>query len=237
VSDDHEHPFTRFWLEPGRQRRFTDVAFGTWKWVARMAMAGTGTRHAARYGKLGDGSGFGFPPGASMNEHLVHIGSRTLIGPDVTMSVGMWPGEELDAPDGWIIRIGDRCNIGRRCALVGRSRIEIGDDVTFAPDVYVTDHNHRYDDPDTPITKQWVDSDPVSIGSGCWLGARAIVLPGTTLGRNVVVAGGSVVRGDVPDHSVVAGVPAKVVRRREDGEWIPPITDPGDPPPPGWPDG
>lgn len=235
MSDGHEHPFTRFWLEAGRQRRLTDAAFGGWRWISRMAMAGQGTRHARRFGALGEGSGFSFPPGPSMNEHLVHIGSRTLILSEVTLSVGMWPGEELDAPEGWIIRIGDRCTIGRRGAIVARQRVEIGDDVTFAPDVYITDHNHRYDDPDTPITKQWVDSDPVSIGSGCWLGARAIVLPGTTLGRNVVVAGGSVVRGHVPDHSVVAGVPAKVIRRREDGEWIPPITDPGDPPPEGWP--
>jgi acetyltransferase-like isoleucine patch superfamily enzyme len=236
VSDgDHEHPVTRFWLDAGRQRRLTDAAFGAWRWIGRMAMAGPGTRHARRFGAVGEGSGFTFPPGPSMNEHLVRIGAQTLVLAEVTLSVGMWPGEALDPPDGWVIRIGDRCNIGRRSAVVARQRVEIGDDVTFAPDVYVTDHNHRYDDPDTPITRQWVDSAPVSIGDGCWLGARAIVLPGTTLGRNVVVAGGSVVRGDVADHSVVAGVPAKVVRRYADGTWVPPVGEPGDDPPAGWP--
>jgi acetyltransferase-like isoleucine patch superfamily enzyme len=62
----------------------------------------------------------------------------------------------------------------------------------------------------------------VSIGSGSWLGAGAIVLPGAIIGRNVVVAAGSVVRGMVPDHCVAAGVPARVVRMYELGEgWVP----------------
>ena len=53
------------------------------------------------------------------------------------------------------------------------------------------------------------------IGSGCWIGANAVILPGTVLGRNVVVAAGSVVRGEFPDHCVVGGVPAKMLRRYE----------------------
>jgi acetyltransferase-like isoleucine patch superfamily enzyme len=61
----------------------------------------------------------------------------------------------------------------------------------------------------------------VRIGSGSWLGANAVILPGTTIGEHVVVAAGAVVRGDIPDHCVVAGVPAKIVRRFVDGEgWV-----------------
>jgi acetyltransferase-like isoleucine patch superfamily enzyme len=119
----------------------------------------------------------------------------------------------FDPPEGWVVRIGDRCNICRDSAIVGRCRIEIGDDVTTGPHLYVTDHNHRFDDPDLPIARQWVDEAPVRIGDGAWLGAGVVVLAGTTIGRNVVVAAGAVVRGDVPDRCVVAGVPAKVVRR------------------------
>jgi serine acetyltransferase len=218
-----EHPVTRFWLDARRHRRLADGLFGAWTWVARMGTAGASSRFARRFGTVGEGSGFSWPPGPVVNPHLVCIGSGSMIGPEVSLSVGMWPGEALAAPDGWIVRIGDRVNVGRRCAIVARRRIEIGDDVTFASDVYVTDHNHRYDDPDTPVARQWVDAEPVSIGAGSWLGARAVVLPGTTIGRNVVVAAGAVVRGDVPDHSVVAGVPAKVVRRLVDGRWDPPL--------------
>lgn len=245
MSDGREHPVTRFWLHPRRHTRLVDGLFGAWRWVSRMGTAGPGTRQANRFGAVGAGSAFSWPPGPSMNEHLIGIGSRTLIGPEVTLSVGMWPGEDLAvdaghgpvASDGWVIRIGDRVNVGRRCAFVGRRRIEVGDDVTFAPDVYVTDHNHRYDDPDTPVAQQWVDAEPVVIGPGCWIGTGAVLLPGATLGRNVVVAAGSVVRGEVPDHAVVAGVPGKVVRRYTDGEWDPPIKPAPGPtsgPPAGW---
>ena len=232
-----EHPITRFWLEPKRHTRLVDALFGGWRWIARMGTAGVGTRHANRFGAIGHGSAFSWPPGPSLNEHLVHIGNGSLIGPEVSLSVGMWSGEELDAPEGWIVRIGDRVNIGRRCAIVGRHRIDIGDDVTFASDVYVTDHNHRYDDTDTPVARQWVDASPVTIGAGSWLGARAVILPGTTLGKNVVVAAGSVVRGEIPDNAVAAGVPARVVRKLENGEWHPPLDEQienREPPPEGW---
>ncbi|MGH3282697.1 MAG: acyltransferase [Trebonia sp.] len=76
----------------------------------------------------------------------------------------------------------------------------------------LTDQNHGYADPETPIGSQFPVNRPVSIGAGSWLGAGAIILPGTAIGRNVVVAAGSVVRGEVPDRCVVAGVPAKIVR-------------------------
>ena len=86
--------------------------------------------------------------------------------------------------------------------------------MTFSPGpyVYITDQNHGYADPDVPIGRQWPSNTAVSIGPGTWLGAGAIVLPGACIGRNVVVAAGSVVRGRVPDRCVVAGVPARVVR-------------------------
>ena len=87
------------------------------------------------------------------------------------------------------------------------------------PYVYITDQNHGYEDPDTPIGSQFPVNRPVSIGAGSWLGAGAIILPGAVIGRNVVVAAGSVVRGAVPDRSVVAGVPARVVREHTSSGW------------------
>ena len=66
------------------------------------------------------------------------------------------------------------------------------------PYVYVTDQNHGYADPDVPIGRQWPVNTEVSIGAGTWLGAGAIILPGSCIGQNVVVAAGSVVRGTVP---------------------------------------
>ena len=86
-----------------------------------------------------------------------------------------------------VIRIGDRCNIGRGSHIVGHESIVIGDDVTTGPYVYITDQNHSYADPDLPIGRQWPSNAAVSIGAGSWLGAGAIILPGAVIGRNVVV--------------------------------------------------
>jgi acetyltransferase-like isoleucine patch superfamily enzyme len=101
--------------------------------------------------------------------------------------------------------------------------------------VYITDQNHVYADVNVPIADQWPEEDPVVIGRGCWLGANVIVLPGAHIGENVAVAAGSIVRGSLPDLCVAAGAPARVVRRYEDGEWMPPLRDMAINPPKGWP--
>ncbi len=183
---------------------------------------------------MGHQSMIAFPPGAMFNQHWIAIGDHTLIGPHVSMSVGMF-GEDLDRSEAPMLRFGDRCNIGRGASFVARVGIDVGDDVTTAPDLYVTDHNHAYDDVSTPIAQQWPHEAPVSIGAGSWIGAGVVVLPGTTIGRNVTVAAGSVVRGDIPDHSVVAGVPGRVVRRHVDGSWDPPLPERTNEPPDDWP--
>jgi acetyltransferase-like isoleucine patch superfamily enzyme len=153
------------------------------------------------------------------------------------MSVGMAPGQPL--PSGAtspVLRIGERCMIGRGTHLVAHRSIVIEDDVITGPGCYVTDQNHVYADPDTPIGQQWPTDDPVVIGAGSWLGAGAVILPGTRLGRNTVVGAGAVVRGEFPDHAVVAGVPAKLVRRWSPDEgWQPALRDLSIEPPADWP--
>jgi acetyltransferase-like isoleucine patch superfamily enzyme len=103
--------------------------------------------------------------------------------------------------------------IGRGSHIVCHHSISIGHDVYTGPYVYITDQNHGYADPDVPIGRQWPVNSAVSVGAGTWLGTGAVILPGSVIGRNVVVAAGSVVRGMVPDRCVVAGVPARIVRR------------------------
>ena len=203
-----------WWHHPRLQAAVADGLFRGWQWASRIGTLGRETSVGRRFGALGTGSALAFPPGPSFGLEWVRIGDGTMIGPGVCLAVGMVPDEpDLAPPDGWAIRIGDRCYIGRGSSIVGRHHIDIGDDVTTGPDIYVTDHNHRYDDASTPIARQWVREAPVVIGAGSWLGAGVVVLPGTTLGRNVVVAAGSVVRGDFPDRAVIAGVPAEVVKQ------------------------
>jgi UDP-3-O-[3-hydroxymyristoyl] glucosamine N-acyltransferase len=136
-----------------------------------------------------------------------------------------------------VLQIGDRCVIGRGSHIVAHHSLVIGDDVFTGPYVYVTDQNHGYADPDVPIGRQLPRNAAVRIGSGSWLGAGAVVLPGACIGRNVVIAAGSVVRGTVPDRCVAAGVPARVVRHYQPGDgWAPPASPAARPPgsgPPG----
>lgn len=181
-----------------------------WRAAQQAGVITADTPAGRRFAAFGAGSLISFPTGAIYGEGSIEVGAGTMIGAHVTLCAGMVPGQYLgEAP---LVRIGDRCVIGRGSHIVAHHSILIGDDVFTGPYVYVTDQNHGYADPDVPIGRQWPSNTAVSIGAGTWLGAGAIVLPGACIGRNVVVAAGSVVRGSVPDRCVVAGVPAKIVR-------------------------
>ena len=155
------------------------------------------TSSAKHFAHFGWGALITFPQGSIFGEQSISIGDNTLISEHVTLSVGYMPGVPTLADSALVI--GDRCVVGARCTLTAHGRIELGDDVG----------------------RQMGEHQPISIGAGSWIGHGAVILPGTTVGRNVVVAAGAVVRGEVPDHSVVAGVPAKIVRRFEpDVGWV-----------------
>lgn len=221
--------------------RARDVAAGAthrlWRAMVWAGAIGPQDRLARRYGEFGSGTLIAFPPGDVFGEEHIAIGPGCLIAAQVSLSVGMAPGQPL--PPGAtspVLRIGARCSIGRGSHLVAHRSLVIGDDVMTGPHCYVTDQNHVYADPDTPIGQQWPAEDPVEIGAGSWLGAGAVILPGTRLGRNTVVGAGAVVRGEFPDHAVLAGVPAKLVRRYDpDAGWQPALRDLRSDPPEGWP--
>jgi serine acetyltransferase len=196
------------------------VAHRAWAAFQQAGMVTASTPAGQAFRGFGRGTVMAFPTGAIYGENWITVGEDTVIGAFVTMSAGLVPGQDL-GPDP-VLRIGDRCVIGRGSHIVAHADITIADDVWTGPYVYITDQNHGYEDPDTPIGRQWPVNNPVQIGSGTWLGAGAIVLPGARIGRNVVIAAGSVVRGEVPDHCVVAGVPAKIVRMRTEIGWARP---------------
>jgi serine acetyltransferase len=191
-----------------------------WREFQQAGLVTADTPAGRAFAKFGRGSIMAFPPGSVFGEGWIEVGEDTLIGQLVTISAGIMPGQDLGAKT--LLTIGDRCVIGRGSHIVAHESVEIGDDVWTGPYVYITDQNHGYDDPDIPIGSQFPVNRPVRIGAGSWLGAGAIILPGARIGRNVVVAAGSVVRGDVPDRCVVAGVPAKIVREHTTIGWLPP---------------
>jgi acetyltransferase-like isoleucine patch superfamily enzyme len=190
-----------------------------WRAVQKAGVVTADTPAGYRFAAFGRGSMLAFPVGSVYGERWIMVGEDTLIGMHVTISAGMVPGQDLGPVP--VLRIGDRCVIGRGSHIVAHHSIQIGDDVFTGPYVYITDQNHGYSDPEIPIGRQLPTNTAVSIGSGTWLGAGAVILPGACIGRNVVVAAGSVVRGVIPDRCVAAGVPAKVVREYQPdlGMW------------------
>jgi serine acetyltransferase len=196
----------------GRRRRafIAGIVQNAWR---RVQQAGTVTAESPagrRFAAFGAHSLMAFPTGAVYGEQWIEVGDQCMIAELVTLCAGMAPGHDL-GPDP-VLRIGDRCVIGRGSHIVAHKSIEIGDDVFTGPYVYVTDQNHSYADLDVPVGRQWPVNSGVRIGAGTWLGTGAVILPGANIGRNVVVAAGAVVRGAVPDYAVVGGVPAKVIR-------------------------
>jgi len=157
-------------------------------------------------------------PTTIFNEQYIHIGENTLIGPDISLSAGMVPGQECITNP--VVTIGDRCLIGRGSGIVGHFSIEIGDDVWTGHNVYITDQNHGYEDVSLPISKQSQPERAVKIGSGSWLGYGSVVLPGVTIGEHCVIGANSVVTRDVPSYSVAVGVPARVIKRYLNGSWV-----------------
>lgn len=191
-----------------------------WREFQQAGLVTADTPAGRAFKGFGRGSIMAFPPGSVFGESAIEVGEGTLIGQLVTISVGIVPGQDFSGMT--VLTIGDRCVIGRGSHIVAHESITIEDDVWTGPYVYVTDQNHGYEDPGTPIGNQFPINRPVRIGAGSWVGAGAIILPGANIGRNVVVAAGSVVRGKVPDRCVVAGVPAKIVREHTKAGWQPP---------------
>ncbi len=117
------------------------------------------------------------------------------------------------------ISLGDRVIIRPGSMLFADPRnegagITIEDDVMLGSSVHIYVHNHKFDNPSIPIIDQGhYQSEPVVIERGSWIGAGAIILPGVLIGRNAVIGAGSVVTKNVLAFTIVAGNPARLLRR------------------------
>jgi maltose O-acetyltransferase len=110
------------------------------------------------------------------------------------------------------LHIGRRTRINRGCCLDARGSLRIGDDVSISREVMVLTAYHLHDSPGFEVVTR-----PVVIEDHVWIGARAMVMPGVTLGRGCVVAAGAVVTKNVPPLAIMAGVPARRIGARAAG--------------------
>ena len=106
--------------------------------------------------------------------------------------------------------IGDHTRVGLHNTVIGP--VSIGSHVNLAQGITVTALNHNFAEKDLRIDEQGISTNRVTIGNDIWIGANAVILPGVTIGDHSVVAAGAVVTKDVPPHTLVAGVPAKIIK-------------------------
>ena len=119
----------------------------------------------------------------------------------------VWSAHRQTLITGWgRITIGDRVFVNSGAIIFSAVEVTIGNDVAIANEAYIMDSDSH------GIEGRPVKEEPVRIGDGTWIGARAIILPGVTIGRRCLVAAGAVVSRDVPDDTLVAGNPARVIR-------------------------
>jgi acetyltransferase-like isoleucine patch superfamily enzyme len=113
------------------------------------------------------------------------------------------------------IRIGRDSLVGEYTVIRGQGGVEIGDRVYTSPFTQIIAVNHVFDDPERPFVEQGITAQGIVIEDDVWLGSGAVITDGVRIGRGAVVAAGAVVTQDVPPHTVVGGVPARVLKKIE----------------------
>ena len=119
----------------------------------------------------------------------------------------IYGGAEIRCPEN--LSIGNNTTIGHYAILDARNGIKVGDNVNFSTGVWIWTAEH---DPQDPLFT--AKGAPVIIGDYAWISCRTTILPGVTVGKGAVVAAGAVVTNNVPEYVIVAGVPAKIIGKR-----------------------
>jgi len=135
---------------------------------------------------------------------------RLEVGPGMLLEPDVW----ITAPGDARVRIGAGSFLNLGVMVAAQHSVQIGDHCMLANGCFVSDADHRYDDPELPITWQGFESSgPTRIGDNCWLGAHVVVTGGVSIGERCVIGANSVVTRDLEPFSVAAGAPARVLRR------------------------
>ncbi|RZL19666.1 MAG: acyltransferase [Pedobacter sp.] len=146
-----------------------------------------------------------------MAHNKIILGNRVTIGKYAIIRPANAYGGEI----GEGLKVGNNSSIGPYAYIGCSGMIEIGDNVMLSPRVSIYAENHLFDSTQRTIKDQGVKRSFVKIEDDCWIASNSVILAGVTVGRGSVIASGSVVTKDVPPYSVVAGVPAKVIKSRK----------------------
>jgi len=139
---------------------------------------------------------------------------RLEIGAQVLLEPGVW----LTAPSPGRIKIGAGTFLNLGVMVAAVELVEIGEHCMFANGCFVTDADHRFDDPDKPVPWQgFTPKGPTRVGDNVWCGANVVITGGVTVGERCAIGANSVVTRDIPAFCVAAGAPAKVLKQIEHG--------------------
>jgi len=127
--------------------------------------------------------------------------------------VRIYPNARIEALGKGLICIGDDVSIGQCLHLISAEKVVIGERSTLSANVFITDVDHEYDAIDVHIMDQPLIKTPTIIGPNCFLGYGAVLRAGTRLGKQCIVGANAVVKGDFPDYCVIAGNPAKIIKK------------------------
>lgn len=162
---------------------------------------------------------------------FARLGLPSYIGPPVfllntrRMNIGkcvrIFPGLRAECHGKGQLFVHDNVSIGQGFHVIASGELHIGNGCLISGEVFVTDTDHTFDRIDAPVFDQPDRISPTCVGDNCFIGIGARIQAGTTLGTGCIVGANSVVRGNFPDHCVIVGAPARVVKHYdpESGQW------------------
>ncbi|MCC6142627.1 MAG: acyltransferase [Candidatus Hydrogenedentes bacterium] len=178
--------------------------------IKRRVLRLTGYYFPRAIGSAGNGTKIAWPR-RIVNPYRVFLGAETFIHRGVEIQAIEKVGSQRFEPK---ITIGDRVYVGQNAFIASINEVDIEHGCVLSDYVYISDSAHGLNPLAGAILKQpWESLGPVKIGRGCFIGYRAMIMPGVTLGAHCVVGAGAVVTKSFPDFMMVAGVPAKAIKR------------------------
>jgi acetyltransferase-like isoleucine patch superfamily enzyme len=176
-----------------------------WRWYERNALPWN--RALIHYELMRRGAFARWPVHGNLLQALRE--DRLRVGRDALFEPGVW----ITAPDRARVHIGCGTFLNLGVMVAAMDLVEIGDHCMFANGCFITDADHRHDDPQRPVPWQGFTSrGPTRIGDNVWCGANVVVTGGVTIGERCVIGANSVVTRDIPPFSVAVGAPARVIR-------------------------
>lgn len=172
-----------------------------------------------QFGEIGDGSRVWYPCITDRRTRgRMYLGKQS----QILQNSRIWCYEQEGSPVPRIT-IGDHCYLGYHLSILAGADVTIGDWVLMASDILITTESHGMD-PENPVAymDQPLTMAPVTIGSGCWIGEKVVIMPGVSIGEKSIIGAGSIVTKDIPPYCVAVGNPAKIIKKYDfdTHQWV-----------------